>query len=372
MSRTVVYVGEFLLPDKGAAANRVVSNAKAFKKAGFDTVFLGASSTDGYFDGIRKISEAENMYEEAHPETTLQWVKHIFSPHSILKMIKEYDAEAVILYNLPVVTLLAVKFALRRTDVRVIYDCTEWTAYTDGGLPKRLFKKLDEFFVRNFLHRLTDSIIVISSMMQEKYKECKNMILLPPLVDTEDSIWHQKYSRNDDAFEFCFAGVPDGNKESLDSIVKAFADIPCEELTLRIIGVTKENFVLLYPELKAFADDKRIIFMGKLSHQETLKYVANCDCYIFIRPFDRRNNAGFPTKFAECYTLNVPVITTDISDIAKYLDPERDCLLDDCSAGAVKIAMAEKISRGKVADSAEIRTSFDYRNYIELCMKLLR
>ena len=47
MNRTVIYVGEFILPDKGAAANRVVSNAKAFREAGVDTVFLGASSSDG-------------------------------------------------------------------------------------------------------------------------------------------------------------------------------------------------------------------------------------------------------------------------------------------------------------------------------------
>lgn len=372
MNRTVVYVGEFILPDKGASANRVVSNAKAFREAGFDTVFLGAASSDEHFEGIRKVPGTENMYEEAHPATTLQWARHIFSAGSILELVREYNAEAVILYNLPVVTLLAVKSALRKTDVKVMYDCTEWTAYTDGGLPKRLFKKLDEFFVRNFLHKLCDNIIVISSMMKEKYKKCKNMILLPPLVDTDDVIWHQKSRCDDGIFEFCFAGVPDGNKESLDSIVTAFGNTKINNTRLRIIGVKKEEFVSLYPALEASADDERIIFMGKLSHKDTLKYVSDCDCYIFIRPFDRRNNAGFPTKFAEGYTLNVPVITTDISDIAKYLDTEKDILLSDCSADAVKKAMEEKINNGKASAFCEIRTAFDYRNYIDLCKKFLK
>ena len=371
MNRTVIYVGEFVLPDKGAAANRVVSNAKAFEAAGFDTVFLGASASEEHFDGIRKIPGTENMYEEAHPSTTMQWIKHIFSAESILYAVEKYNAEAVIIYNLPVVTLLAVKFALRKTDVRVMYDCTEWTAYTDGGLPKRLFKKLDEFFVRNFLHKLCDNIIVISSMMQEKYRKCKNLILLPPLVDTQDDIWHQRTGRNDDVFEFCFAGVPDGNKESLDSIVTAFSSTESINTRLRVIGVTREHFVSLYPSLKNAAEDKRIVFMGRLSHSETLKYVADCDCYIFIRPSDRRNNAGFPTKFAEGYTLNVPVITTDISDIAGYLDLNRDILLSDCSSYAVRNAMEEKIKNGK-PDSSDVRNTFDYRNYIDLCKKFLK
>ena len=371
MNRTVIYVGEFVLPDKGAAANRVVSNAKAFEAAGFDTVFLGASASEEHFDGIRKIPGTENMYEEAHPSTTMQWIKHIFSAESILYAVEKYNAEAVILYNLPVVTLLAVKFALRKTDVRVMYDCTEWTAYTDGGLPKRLFKKLDEFFVRNFLHKLCGNIIVISSMMQEKYRKCKNLILLPPLVDTDDEIWHQRTGRNDDMFEFCFAGVPDGKKESLDSIITAFSGIEDVKCRLRIIGVSKEQFILLYPSLKNAAEDKRIVFMGRFSHKETLKYVADCDCYIFIRPSDRRNNAGFPTKFAEGYTLNVPVITTDISDIARYLDFKKDILLSDCSSDTVRNAMEEKIKNGK-PDSSDVRNTFDYRNYIDLCKKFLK
>jgi len=208
-------------------------------------------------------------------------------------------------------------------------------------------------------------------MMQEKYKKCRNMILLPPLVDTEDAIWHQKTGRTDGIFEFCFAGVPDGNKESLDSIIVAFSETKNRKARLRIIGVTREQFVSMYPSLDKAAGDERIVFMGKLSHKETLEYVADCDCYIFIRPSDRRNNAGFPTKFAEGYTLGVPVIATDISDISMYIDGTRDILLPDCSCTAVRNAMEAKIKEGKTGMS-DIRTTFDYRNYIDLCKNFLK
>ena len=59
--------------------------------------------------------------------------------------------------------------------------------------------------------------------------------------------------------------------------------------------------------------------MGRLSHRETVKYILGCNCYIFIRRSDKRNNAGFPTKFAESYTCGVPIITTDVSDVGEYI-----------------------------------------------------
>lgn len=40
---TILYAGNFMLPDKGASANRVVSNAKLFNRSGYQTVLLGVT-----------------------------------------------------------------------------------------------------------------------------------------------------------------------------------------------------------------------------------------------------------------------------------------------------------------------------------------
>ena len=42
MKGTIVYYGGFSLPDKNAAANRVVSNGKIFEALGYNVIFLGA------------------------------------------------------------------------------------------------------------------------------------------------------------------------------------------------------------------------------------------------------------------------------------------------------------------------------------------
>ena len=42
---TILYVGGFELPDKNAAAHRVLSNGKAIRELGYDVVFVDIDKT---------------------------------------------------------------------------------------------------------------------------------------------------------------------------------------------------------------------------------------------------------------------------------------------------------------------------------------
>ena len=105
--------------------------------------------------------------------------------------------------------------------------------------------------------------------------------------------------------------------------------------------------------------------MGRFSHEETIKHAAHCDCYIFIRQSDVRNNAGFPTKFAESFTCGLPIITTDISDIKGYMNAGRGWVLKDISADAVEQAMREALEAGPAKEKQEPDRTFHYGNYVE-------
>ena len=362
---TIIYVGGFSLPDKNAAANRVVSNGKLFKRLGYETVFLGTSYEDENFDSIRKIPGQENMYEEPHPVTSSAWVRHLFDVEKIKTLVNEYkNVKMVILYNVPVITLFNVKRMFAGSGIKIIYDCTEWTKDTDGSFIKKVFKWTDEFFVSHFAHKLADGMIVISRMMEKAYKSNKKLLRLPPLVDTEDEIWHQTPEKNS-GFEFCFAGIPDGKKESLDKVVEGFSLIDNSRATLRIVGITSDEFKSLYPDLKINNEAfKKITFMGKVSHKDAVKYILGCDCYLFIRQSDRRNNAGFPTKFAESFTCSVPIITTDVSDVGEYIKKSgRGTVLNSICpediSGAMSNQMNAYASRGEAPDK-----TFYYASYI--------
>lgn len=370
---TIIYYGGFILPDKSAAANRVVSNGKIFNSLGYNTVFIGAAPSDETFDGIRPVDGYENMYEQAHPKSSTQWLKHMFNISFIDEIAEKYgNIERIILYNAPFFTLLKAKNYFRKKGIKVCYDCTEWTKDTDGSFLKRVFKSSDEILIRNFSHKIADGMIVISKMMEKKYRKSKNLVVLPPLVDISDPIWHQQ-SDNDGRFEFCFAGVPDGNKESLDKAVEAFCNINKKNTHFRIIGITEKDFTKIYPDCYIPKNVRnKITFMGKLSHEETIKFVLGCDCYIFIRRSDKRNNAGFPTKFAESYTCGVPIITTNVSDVGEYIIKSgKGSLLEDTSAKSIADAMMTQIeNRTEKAENA-LNTAFHYESYSEDCRNWL-
>ena len=363
MKGTILYFGNFEMPDKNAAAHRVVNNGKIFRALGYRVVYLG-TVRDEAFDEIRVSSYDENIFEEAYPEGTKAWIKHIFDVSNIRAVAGRFDdLKIIIAYNAPYRTFLAVKKAFRREDVTVAYDCTEWNDFAEGSFPKRLYKKLDESKIRNRLGKKCRNMIVISRKMEEKYRGC-NLLRLPPLVDTDDVIWHQDPESHPDVFEFCFSGTV-SNKESLDAVVKAFAGIDDEHLRLRIIGLSADEYEVAYPEhADIMGRDARIVFMGYISHEESVRYILSSDCYIFIREKTRRNEAGFPTKFAEAFTCGVPIITTDVSDVGEYIDSaEKGTVLNALSPEVIAATMI-KAARNALPGRKSVETVFDYKNYI--------
>lgn len=244
--------------------------------------------------------------------------------------------------------------------IRVVYDCTEWTDVTDGNAVKRFIKKRDERLIRNKLADVADGLIVISSMMERQYGGRRPLVKLPPLVDTEDVIWHQEPIRHE-GFEFCFAGMLDGQKESPDVIVRAFASVCDKDTRLRIIGVDRDEFVGTYPSMADSLGEcgESLIFMGRQSHADTIRYVLGCDCYVFVRPSDRRNNAGFPTKFVEGVTCGVPLLATNVSDISSFAG-ENVTILDPMDEKAYSEAMRQMKT---VSVTRQINKTFDFRRY---------
>ena len=360
---TLLYMGGFVLPDKSASANRVVSNGKLFSLSGYKTVFSGRQE-DAAFP-FESLEGYDNMFCQPQPRGTREWISCMLDLSVQERLVEEIgDVKAVILYNMPFVTLLKAKRLFRKKGIKVAYDCTEWTRDTDGSLPKRLFKIIDEFFVSHFAHKVADGMIVISEMMKKAYRKCDNLILLPPLVDTDEEIWHQDRKKGD-VFEFCFAGIPDGNKERLDIAVQGFEGL--ENARLRLVGLTGEDFEKLYPHISLKNND-RIVFEGRVSHKEAIGYILGCDCYIFIRQSDRRNNAGFPTKLSESFTCNIPIITTDVSDVKKYIIEEgKGEVLASLSVSDIHSAMKRQLALGRTSGNQSLNEGFCYKSYEKEC-----
>ena len=364
MKGTIVYYGNFELPDKGASAHRVVNNGKLLHALGYRVVFLGTNQTEDYFEGIKQTKFDKEMFEECYPNTTKKWIKYVFDSTNVEQLVEMLeDVKLIIAYNLPYYKFKSIKKLSNRLGISVVYDCTEWNGYAEGNIAKRLFKKIDLFQIKHFLASKADGMIVISKTMERFYRN-KNIIRIPPLVDIEDAIWHQKTDKNKGLFEFCYAGDL-GVKEALNKVIVAFCNLHNKNSVLRIIGLTKHDVYEMYPELSTKAENVSVFFMGRLSHEETVKYVRNCDCYVFLRYNNPRNQAGFPTKFAEAYSCGVPIITTNVSDIAEYMNSNNDgFLLDDIQDDNIINSMTNIIESKKDYNKCQI--DFDYRNYIQM------
>ena len=361
MKGTIVYYGNFELPDKGASAHRVVNNGKIFQELGYRAVFLGTNQTSDYFEGISQTSFDKNMFEECYPNTTKRWMKYVFDASNIERLVRMFeDVKLIIAYNLPYFKFNNIKNFSNKLGIPAAYDCTEWNGYAEGNIVKRLFKKIDLFQIKHFLASKADGMIVISKTMERFYHN-KNIIRIPPLVDIKDAIWNQKYEDKKEKFEFCYAGDL-GVKEALDKVIFAFHNLHYENAILRIIGLEKCDVCEMYPQLTAIAENENILFMGRLSHEETVKYVRNCDCYVFLRYDNPRNQAGFPTKFTEAYSCGVPIITTIVSDVAEYMKSTDDgFLLEEIQEDEITSAISTIIAAN--IDKNELRNDFDYRRF---------
>ena len=115
------------------------------------------------------------------------------------------------------------------------------------------------------------------------------------------------------------------------------------------------------PEADAENIPNEIVFLGRVSHAQSIAYLKGSDCSLIIRDSTRTNNAGFPTKFVEAVTLGVGVIATDISDLAVYADKLDNVLL-------VNGSLYKTMEHFVLTNSKNKNPSymFDYREWIDM------
>ncbi len=361
---TIIYMGNIDFSSSSAALCRVKNNAKIFEALGYRVVFFGTAK-NASFEGVRRSDRDDRSYEEAYPAGTLSWVRHTFSAGNIRLLAERFsDLRLIITYNIPFASFRAIKNSFRHSGVKLAYDCTEWSNYTDGSLWKRLYKKFDLFELICFLPRICGNMIAVSSMIEERYRK-RNTLRLPPLVDISDPIWRLKRQRTQDEFTFCYSAATFENKDSPDTLIRAFGSLEARDVRLTVIGLDQDEALKQYPAIADFVGaDDRISFTGRLSHEETIQRLLTADCFVFFREKNRRNEAGFPTKFVEAYTCPITILTNNTGDLSEYADGRRVIVIENASADAVKDRLARISARGKQM-SGMIDATFDYHQYID-------
>ena len=368
--KNIVYIGGFDLPDKNAASQRVISNAKLFRELGYDVLLYGLS---------RSIAKATTFYHEdfyccnlPYPKSIKKWFDYLTSIHDYIPFIEEQHPCIVIAYNHPSIALQKLADYCKSNGIKILSDCTEW--YVPLG--NFFFRKIKGWDVNKRMydvHCKLDGVLSISRYLYDFYqRQNVNTLLLPPLVDLQEPKWKQK--ENDDleiSIRLIYAGeLGKGNKDRVDMVIDALENISNHSRTINfvldILGITKEQYSNLFPNKESVPSF--VIFHGRKSHKEVIQMLLRSDFQIFLRENHLANMAGFPTKFVESISSKTIVLTNPSSNLGDYMEEGINSFslnidtfedLVESLSHPLRLSKQEIRERRKKMDN----TIFDYRNY---------
>lgn len=356
----IIYIGGFELPDKNAAAHRVLSNAKLFRDNGKKVVFIGIDKTlplkNDILETYAKV-EGFDSYAIPYPKRKRDWLKYLTYINDYIKIYEEYDnVEMFILYNFQSIAMKKIMTFCKKKSIKCCADVTEWRSAKGENIVYRLLKDLDTWYRMKILHKKFDGLIVISRYLKKYYENYVNICYLPPLVDLSDNKWINNYEKSLSRLNIVYAGSPQ-RKDRVDIVVNAIHLVK-RDYHLDIIGITSDEFLKLYPEYKNIIDDN-IEFHGRVPHLQAIEYVKKANYSCFFRKYDRVSKAGFPTKFVESITCGTPIISNNTSDINEYIvDSKNGVILNNLDVNSI----VEKIEEVPILMDVN-RKSFDYQKF---------
>ena len=360
---TILYVGGFELPDKNAAAHRVISNAKILRALGYNVVFADYDS-DLKERLVRKQEcfgfERWSVGSSVNRLIDIDWIK---------VLIEEYrsDLTAVIAYNYPSIALAHLKKYLKKSNIKLMADVTEWYGAQGKTLIHRMIKGADSFYRMRIVQPKLDGVIAISRFLENYYKKSVPTVFLPPLVDTEEEKWKLPMGEiNDGKIHIFYAGTGGKHKDKLNLLIENIALDTDGKICFHIAGISKEKYLSFYPTHKEILEKvgDAVVFRGRISHLDVIKELKQCDFSMFYREVTRVTTAGFSTKFVESISAGIPVLTNHTGDLKDYLtEGENGFWIDDIRNGLRQVSQIPFLEVRHMRDRVD-KTCFDYRHYV--------
>ena len=174
---------------------------------------------------------------------------------------------------------------------------------------KRFFKKRKYSKFKNivFVSREgKESFLKVFPEMKEKTFVCNNMIDDKKILKlSEEKIDLEKEK---DIVTFINVGRHDEKQKKLSRIIAASKKLKEEGFKFKVLFIGEGQDTSKYKEqVQEYGLEKNIIFLGK--KQNPYPYFKIADCVVLSSDYE-----GYPVVFLESFILNVPIITTKVSD----------------------------------------------------------
>ena len=348
------------MPDKNAAAQRVMANALLLREMGFEVSFIGPTK-----DRANAVAEANGFKCEYvdYPTSVSQWIKYITEFVSTEKILA-HKPDYVVLYNFPAVASLRILKTCHKNGIKVIHDLTEWESAT-SFTPREFIHWADINLRMRYCMKKMDGVIAISRYLYDYYKPYTEVVLVPPTIDLQNPKWNRsRLISTGDRVQLIYAGsVGMGNKDRLDRIVEVVQQFP--SIDLNVIGLNKEQYETMFGEVSGSVHNVK--FYGRVPHTEAVEAVCDADFQMLIRDNTLKNRAGFPTKFVESISCCTPLIATLTSNIGDYLkDGVNGFVVDEAQTlfkVFSRILAMDKNDINAMKQHCKDFTGFDYRSY---------
>ena len=362
---TIIYIGNFIFPDKNAAAQRVINIGKIFSRLNYTVVYISILFEQNKTSIEKKEYFGYTCYEYKVGTRRIEKIQSLYNFKKLKRIIEENkNVKAVIAYNLRTFLLYKLYRYCKKNNIKSIGDITEWYGTSNLNFLKKIKEKLDIYLRMNVLNYRMSGNIVISDFLYNTYVGRVPIVNIPPLVDLAEDKWEECQYReisNTSITKIIYAGSPSKQKERLDLIVEAVTGLNKKFLVeLSVLGITQNDFCQIYDFDKTMLQDN-IVFYGKVPHKDAIRKIAESNYSIIIRDKNRITNAGFPTKFVESISAGTPVITNDNSCVKKYMYEGKNGYI-------VSIDNLEKDLSTILDKKIQIdvcREQFHYENYIE-------
>lgn len=378
----ILYVGSFRMPNMDAAAARVLNNARAMTQLAHTVKFLSWGGKyrdsdlcdDGKYrvDGMEYIitHELDAVGSFVH---RLRSMLHRGDKTMELIEMEPTKPDLIILYNADCGWTKRLMKYCKKHSIHLADDITEWYDINELHIWNIISYHINMTRVQ---HRVKNKIL-ISSYLDNYYKDGNNL-LLPPLCDPEEDKW-SKTIMDDRIAEFegitlFYAGNP-AKKDCVHIVINVVNNLAQKGAAIRfvIVGITRRDYILRYQsQLESKLLHENIIFIGKVSQDWIPAYYKFADFMVLLRELNRKNNAGFPTKFVESICASIPVIANETSDIGRYISENQTGFkVMAPTAEALKEVIVSKIlplKREKIVEMKQnvklLKSVFDYRSYI--------
>lgn len=380
----IIYAGGFILPDRNAAAHRVISNAKIFRELGYKVILIGVSKELNIDESEVKYFQGFSYYEKKYPTKYSEWIKYLTSIEDIIRVtsiVGKNKINSLILYNYPSIALYRILNVFKKNGVKVISDCTEWYGAVKGSLYHRVLKKLDNKIRIKYLNKKTDGIICISKYLFNYYKDISNKTIIPPLVDLNENKWPRNLNNLPQKKAFTYIGSPGSTneKESFFELLTIFNELSSKyEFTFNIVGISKEEIYRNIPKSSLTKENYEYInFWGIQDNKKCIELISESHFFIFLRYNSIVTSAGFPTKFVESISAGTPVLTNNSSNLSDFIIESKNGFMLNTNSMDSILNTVEKclnLSTDKIIEMKNFcknSETFHYTNYISSMQKIL-